>query len=149
MRLTFCRACAILKFQRRKQFLRQWGIFISDAAFFKAEGKKYCGHPGGVRGNCVCAFRGAFCFVRIWEEIMETRVAIVAIIVENSECVEKINELLHAFSGHIIGRLGLPYPQKGISIVSVLMDAPLNTINALSGKIGRLDGVSVKTVYSK
>ena len=80
---------------------------------------------------------------------METRVAIIALIVENGDCVEKINGLLHEYAEYIIGRLGLPYRQKGISIISAVIDAPPDVINALSGKIGRLNGVNVKTVYSK
>ena len=80
---------------------------------------------------------------------METRVAIVAIIVENSDSVAEINNILHEYADGIIGRMGLPYRQRGMSIISVMMDAPHDTISALSGKIGRLDGVSAKTLYSK
>ena len=80
---------------------------------------------------------------------METRVAIIAIIVENAESVSEINRILHDYTDSIIGRMGLPYRQKNMNIISVMMDAPHNDISALSGKIGRLDGVSAKTVYSK
>ncbi|GHV45518.1 CopG family transcriptional regulator [Clostridia bacterium] len=80
---------------------------------------------------------------------METRVAILAILVENGESVEKINAMLHEYAVYIIGRMGLPYRARGVSIISVVLDAPHDTISALSGKIGRLDGVSAKTVYSK
>ena len=80
---------------------------------------------------------------------METRVAIVAIIVENKESVTAVNALLHEHADGIIGRMGLPYRQRGMSVISVVMDAPHDVISALSGKIGRLDGVSAKTVYSK
>lgn len=80
---------------------------------------------------------------------METRVAIIAIIVENKESVEKVNNILHEYAGHIIGRMGLPYRQKNMNIISVVVDAPHDVISALSGKIGRLDGVGAKTVYSK
>lgn len=79
----------------------------------------------------------------------ETRVAVVSIIVENPDSVAQINEILHSASDHIIGRMGLPYRQKGISIISVVIDAELNTISALSGKLGRLSGVTAKTTYSK
>ncbi|MCL2378237.1 MAG: iron-only hydrogenase system regulator [Defluviitaleaceae bacterium] len=79
---------------------------------------------------------------------METRVAIVAIIVQSGNSVEKINGFLHEYGEHIIGRMGLPYRQKGINIISIVMDAPHDVISALSGKIGRLENVSVKTVYS-
>ncbi len=80
---------------------------------------------------------------------METRVALIGIIIENSESVEKMNALLHEFSSYIIGRMGVPYRDKGISIISVVMDAPMNKISSLSGKLGMLDGVSTKTIYSK
>ena len=79
---------------------------------------------------------------------METRVAVMSIIVENHNSVERINALLHEYGEHIIGRMGLPYRRRGISIISVALDAPQNTISSLSGKIGGLDGVSVKTAYS-
>lgn len=79
---------------------------------------------------------------------METRVAVMSIIVENCEAVEQINSLLHESGEYIIGRMGLPYRKRGISIISIALDAPQNTIAALSGKIGNLKGVSVKTAYS-
>lgn len=80
---------------------------------------------------------------------METRVAIIAIIVEDRESVSAVNDILHDYAENIIGRMGLPYRQKGINIISVVVDAPHDVISALSGKIGRIDGVSAKTVYSK
>lgn len=79
---------------------------------------------------------------------MESRVAIIGIIVENMESVEKLNAVLHEYAKYIIGRMGLPYREKKVSVISVAMDAPEDVISALAGKIGRLDGVSVKTVYS-
>ena len=79
---------------------------------------------------------------------METRVAVMSIIVENGESVEKINALLHENGEYIIGRMGIPYRKRGISIISIALDAPQNTIAALAGKIGGLPGVSVKTAYS-
>ena len=78
----------------------------------------------------------------------ETRVAVIGIIVENQESVEKLNALLHDYSPYIIGRMGVPYREKDISIISVAVDAPQDAISALSGKIGKLPGVSVKTAYS-
>mgnify|MGYP005788825335 FL=1 len=75
---------------------------------------------------------------------METRVAIAAIIVENPDSVAPLNELLHEYSRYIIGRMGIPYKEKGISIISIAMDAPQAAISALTGKIGRLKGVSTK-----
>ena len=79
---------------------------------------------------------------------METRVAVMSIIVENTESVEPINNLLHEYGQYIIGRMGIPYRERGISIISIALDAPDNTISALAGKIGNLPGVSVKTAYS-
>lgn len=79
---------------------------------------------------------------------METRVAVMSIIVENGDSVERINALLHEYGDYIIGRMGIPYRKRSISIISVALDAPQNTISTLSGKIGGLDGVSVKTAYS-
>ncbi|HHU07608.1 MAG TPA: iron-only hydrogenase system regulator [Clostridiaceae bacterium] len=79
---------------------------------------------------------------------METRVALIGIILENHDSVEQLNRLLFEYGEYIIGRMGLPYPEKNISIISVAIDAPQDTISALSGKIGRLSGVAVKTAYS-
>ena len=79
---------------------------------------------------------------------METRVAVMSIIVENPDSVEKLNAMLHEYGPYIIGRMGIPYRPKHISIVSIAMDAPQDTISALAGKLGNLDGVSVKTAYS-
>lgn len=79
---------------------------------------------------------------------METRVAVMSIIVENVDSVETINSLLHESGKFIIGRMGLPYRKLGINIISIALDAPQNIISALSGKIGNLPGVSVKTAYS-
>ena len=80
---------------------------------------------------------------------METRVAVISIIVENPESVQKINDILHQYGEHIIGRMGIPYRKKGINLISIALDAPQDIINTLSGKIGRLDGVSSKAAYSK
>ena len=71
-----------------------------------------------------------------------------SIIVENSEMVETINSILHEYSEYIIGRMGIPYRKRNISIISIALDAPQNTISALSGKIGNLPDISVKTAYS-
>lgn len=79
---------------------------------------------------------------------METRVAVMSIIVENGEMVETLNSILHAYGEYIIGRMGIPYRKRGVSIIAIALDAPQNTISALSGKVGSLDGISVKTAYS-
>lgn len=79
---------------------------------------------------------------------METRVAVMSIIVENGESVSQLNSLLHEYGEYIIGRMGIPYKKKNINIISVALDAPQDTIASLSGKIGKLNGISVKTAYS-
>ena len=79
---------------------------------------------------------------------MATRVAVMSIIVENPESVEKLNQILHENGPYIIGRMGIPYREKKINIISIALDAPQDTISAMSGKIGNLPGVSVKTAYS-
>ena len=79
---------------------------------------------------------------------MDTRVAVISIIVEDSDSIETLNQLLYDARDHIIGRMGIPYREKGISIISIAIDASQDIISALSGKIGRLKGVSTKTAYS-
>ena len=79
---------------------------------------------------------------------METRVAVMAISVEKGEAVEGLNALLHEYRDFIIGRMGLPHRERNINIVSVALDAPADTISALAGKLGNIDGLSVKTAYS-
>lgn len=83
------------------------------------------------------------------EKTMETRIALLGIILEDMSQVEKLNGLLHECSQYIIGRMGLPYRDKGVNIISVVLDAPQDVISTLSGKIGMLPGVSAKTLYSK
>lgn len=80
---------------------------------------------------------------------METRVALIGIVVEDMNSVMELNNILHEHSPYIIGRMGLPYREKNISIISVAVDAPQDVISALSGKLGMLAGISTKTVYSK
>ena len=79
---------------------------------------------------------------------METRVAVISIIVENPEAIVTLNDFLHEAGNYIIGRMGIPYREKGINIISIAIDAPQDMISSLSGKIGRLNGVSAKTAYS-
>lgn len=79
----------------------------------------------------------------------ENRVAVVSIIVENTECSDRLNALLHEFGEYIIGRMGIPYRAKKISVLSVAMDAPQEIVNALTGKLGMLSGVTAKTLFSK
>jgi len=80
--------------------------------------------------------------------VMETRVAVIGIIVENKESVPALNKLLSEYGDYIIGRMGIPYKEKKINVISIVIDAPQDVINTLSGNIGRLDGVSSKTAYS-
>ena len=79
---------------------------------------------------------------------MQTRVAVMGIIVENTDSVDALNHILHECGHYIIGRMGLPYRERNINIVSIAVDAPQDIISALAGKIGNLSGVSVKTAYS-
>lgn len=79
---------------------------------------------------------------------MDKRIAVISIIVEKSDSTEKLNSILHEASEYIIGRMGIPYREKNVSVISVVIDAPQDVISALSGKIGSLDGVNAKTAYS-
>lgn len=79
---------------------------------------------------------------------METRVAVIGIIVEKSDSIEQMNHILHEYAPYIIGRMGIPYREKGINIISVAVDAPQDVISALSGKIGRIEGITAKAAYS-
>ena len=78
----------------------------------------------------------------------ETRIAVIAIVVEDREQVNTMNEILHDYGKYIIGRMGIPYKQKHISVISIALDAPQNTIAALAGKLGNIQGISVKAAYS-
>ena len=80
---------------------------------------------------------------------MDTRIAVISIILEKREASEAVNSLLSAYGEYIIGRMGIPYRERGVNIISVVLDAPQNEIATLSGKIGNLPGVSAKTAYSK
>ena len=80
---------------------------------------------------------------------MDTRVAVISIIVENPDSVGSLNNLLHEYSKYIIGRMGIPYKTKNISIICVAIDAPQDTINSLTGSLGKLEGITAKAAYSK
>lgn len=80
---------------------------------------------------------------------METRIALIGILVESQESVGQMNQLLSDFGDYIVGRMGIPYRQKNINVISVVVDAPADVISALSGKLGMLSGMTTKTVYSK
>ncbi len=80
---------------------------------------------------------------------MEERVALIGIVVEKYESAERLNQILHEYGKYIIGRMGIPYKEKSMNIISVAVDAPIDIISTLSGKLGMLDGVSTKTIYAK
>ncbi len=80
---------------------------------------------------------------------MQTRIALIGIMVEDMDATERINALLHEYSRYVVGRMGIPYRDRGVSIISVVMDAPGNDISTLAGRLGQIKGVSVKTIYSK
>lgn len=79
----------------------------------------------------------------------ETRVALIGIVVEDMEATDRLNEILHKYRSCLIGRMGIPYKERGVGIISVVVDAPNGVISSLSGKLGMIPGVNVKTVYSK
>lgn len=80
---------------------------------------------------------------------MDTRIAVLSIIVENSENTAELNQIIHEFSQYVVGRMGIPYREKEINIISLVLDAPQNAISTLSGRIGRLSGVTSKATYAK
>ncbi|MCI9377155.1 MAG: iron-only hydrogenase system regulator [Eubacterium sp.] len=80
---------------------------------------------------------------------MATRVAIISIAVENQDSVKELNRILHEYGEYIIGRMGIPYPKRGVSLISVVMDAPADIISAMTGKVGMLSGVTSKALYAK
>ena len=79
---------------------------------------------------------------------METRVAVLAVIVREDAAVTALNDLLHQYGSYIIGRMGIPYRQRGVNIISVALEGPQDVVSALSGKLGRLPGITAKTVYA-
>lgn len=80
---------------------------------------------------------------------METRIALIGIIVEDFSAIEKLNDILHDYAEYIVGRMGIPYREKKVNIISIVIDADNDRISTLSGKLGMLKGISVKTLYSK
>ncbi len=80
---------------------------------------------------------------------MDTRVALIGIVIENGQSIKQFNEILHQYGPYIIGRMGIPYPKRQVNIISIAIDAPADVISALAGKLGRLPGVSSKVIYSK
>ena len=80
---------------------------------------------------------------------METRIALIGIIVEDTTATEKLNNILHGYGQYIVGRMGVPYRDKEVCVISVIIDATNDIISSLSGKLGMIDGITVKTIYSK
>lgn len=80
---------------------------------------------------------------------METRIALIGIIVEDMNSTDKINSILHEYSDYMVGRMGIPYREKSVAIISIVIDATNDVISSLSGKLGMIKGINVKTVYSK
>ena len=80
---------------------------------------------------------------------MDTRIAVIAIVVENIDAADEVNRILHEYSSCVIGRMGIPYRAKNLSLISVAVDAPNETISALTGKLGKVEGITVKTAYQK
>ncbi len=80
---------------------------------------------------------------------METRIAAISIIVQDPEKTAQLNEIIHEYAKYVIGRMGLPYREKNLHIISLVVDAPLDVINHLSGKLGRIDGITAKAAYAK
>jgi putative iron-only hydrogenase system regulator len=79
----------------------------------------------------------------------DTRIAMIAIVVEDTSCTPALNEVLHEYGSYIIGRMGIPYREKSVSLISIALDAPMDVISAMTGKLGNLQGLTVKTAYSK
>ena len=122
---------------------------LPQSLFFSAEQNLLC-----IFVQCSLFFFRDLCYNRIKidyqpkEVHMDTRVALIGIIVEDPGAVDALNGILHEYSAYIIGRMGIPYRQKHINVISIAVDAPQDCISPLSGKIGRLHGVSTKTAYS-
>lgn len=119
---------------RRKVWLEIEGLAAQRAALCMAV-------PSCMRTGC-----GFLYSKKERNFMMETKVALLGIIVENMASIPQLNEILHEYSGYIIGRMGIPYREKNVNIISVAVDAPPDVVNALSGKIGRLNGISAKTI---
>lgn len=79
----------------------------------------------------------------------DTRVAVISMIISKEESVEELNRIMHDYAAYVIGRMGIPYRKRGINIISIVIDAPMDAVNALTGALGRLDGVSAKVTYAQ
>lgn len=90
-----------------------------------------------------------FYFKEVHNHMKETRIALIGIIIEEEKGITPTNQLLHEYRDFIVGRMGIPYREKDMSIISIVLDAPENTISTLSGKLGMIDGISVKSMFAK
>jgi len=104
-----------------------------------------------VASICPCACLGPRTFFVEMKGVvvMETRIALMGIVVENKDSTRKLNDILHEYGEYVIGRMGIPYPKRNIAVISIVLDAPNDIISALSGKLGMIPQVNIKTVYSK
>jgi putative iron-only hydrogenase system regulator len=98
---------------------------------------------------CLNTFDDKAVNLRTGRSDMETRIAMIGIIIEDIDATGKVNDILHDYSMYVIGRMGIPYRERDISIISIALDAPADVINTLAGKLGKVSGVSVKTMYSR
>ncbi len=134
----------------RKLFRPQTKQIKNQINFICTDFQRFSEEKGGdLEGNYACCRYVSRFFILERKVLMETRVALIGIVVENLDSVERLNSLLHDYGQYIIGRMGIPYEKKGVSIISVAVDAPQDAINALTGKLGAIDGVTAKTIYSK
>ena len=112
--------------------------------------KKFCAGEAKARilgsYEALCFRTESFCSYKR-RKTMETRLALIGIIVGKRDETTKLNELLHEYGEYIVGRMGVPYKDKDINVISIIIDAPQDTISALSGKLGMLPDVSTKTIY--
>ena len=90
-----------------------------------------------------------FYFKEVHNHMKETRIALIGIIIEEEKGITPTNQLLHEYRDYIVGRMGIPYREKEINIISIVLDAPENTISTLSGKLGMIEGISVKSMFAK
>lgn len=123
-----------------------------ESSFFKPQfytGTDPKGLPAGKGAYDRVIFDAPSGVFFYWEGYMETRVALIGIVIENYESAEKLNRILHEYGEYVIGRMGIPYREKNMNIISLAVDAPMDIISTISGKLGMLPGVSTKTIYAK
>ena len=141
--LKMIRECAIIaELNVLASALRETCFILTQKIFSDVKGCVF------IKNNCTLLSEG--CFFVFWRgSAVENRVSIIGIIVENTDSVDRLNDILHDYKNYIIGRMGIPYKEKNMNVISIVLDAPLDIINRLSGKIGMLDGITSKVVCSK